>query len=162
MGSGCSSAEVKERAATSKRIDRNLRKEAEERDRKSESTILHNKGFAQNEPAEKRQDVYSNIIVGMATIIRALDKFIYQVASIRDQESMDARRILAVAESTKSDHSFTRGVLMALHFSWMILIKIATPSYVPTVDDFLHIPVPATGLSRCITIQKCIFRWSCH
>ncbi|CAJ0577707.1 unnamed protein product, partial [Mesorhabditis spiculigera] len=171
MGSGCSSAEVKVRTG-----------ECGKSTILKQMQILHSKGFAQNELAEKRQDVYSNIIVGMATIIRALDKFIYQLAD-QDRE-MDARRILAVAESEKSDHSFTPEVLMALHNLWKDpaiqkafsrrsefqigdsfrhfmddFDRIATPSYVPTVDDFLHIRVPTTGVVQVhITIQKCIFR----
>ncbi|CAJ0963857.1 unnamed protein product, partial [Mesorhabditis belari] len=199
MGAVCAAPEVKEQISMNRKIEKMMRKQQEDElgNQKllllgtgecgkstilKQMQILHSNGATEKELMDKRPLVYSNLVTGMATIIRALDKFIYQLSD-QDRE-MDARRVLSLAESEKLLLDLTPDMMDTLKNLWADqaiqrafarrsefqvgdslkyfmddLERIASPSYRPTKEDYLHIRVPTTGVVQVnFPIKQCIFR----
>ncbi|KHN83917.1 Guanine nucleotide-binding proteinalpha-15 subunit [Toxocara canis] len=178
MGAVCTTPELQAQANINKQIERKLNKERNDETGNQKllllGRILHKNGFSEAEFNEKREIIYSNIVTGMASILRALPQFGYNLEST--EREMDARRILSMIEAGKDSQPFTpdiydslkaasdalkkRTILNKKIFSFMEqLERIYAPNYRPSVQDILHTRVPTTGVVQVqFTIKGCIFR----
>uniref|UniRef100_A0A0M3I4G5 G-protein alpha subunit n=1 Tax=Ascaris lumbricoides TaxID=6252 RepID=A0A0M3I4G5_ASCLU len=203
MGAICTTPELQAQANVNKQIEKKLNKQRNEEigNQKllllgtgecgkstvlKQMQILHKNGFSDAEINEKREIIYSNIIIGMGNILQALSSFAYNLESTerevycgfsfhftRPLYEMDARRILSMIESGKDSQPFTPDIYESLKGLWADkavqkafsrsfmdqLDRIYTPNYRPTTQDILHTRVPTTGIVQVqFTIKGCIFR----
>ncbi|CAD6186103.1 unnamed protein product [Caenorhabditis auriculariae] len=195
----CKRPEDAEQARISAQIDRQLRRDANNEigNQKlillgtgecgkstvlKQMNILHKDGFSETQLALMAGAVYSNLVSGMANLLRARETFMYPLSD--SDADMDARRIMALAESGKEHEPFTNAVYMALKNLWqqpniqrtyqrraefqlgdsfeyfmLHLDRINDPEFKPTPEDALRIRVPTTGVVQVhFKIKGCLFR----
>uniref|UniRef100_A0A8R1DNZ1 Uncharacterized protein n=1 Tax=Caenorhabditis japonica TaxID=281687 RepID=A0A8R1DNZ1_CAEJA len=199
MGSTCSTPEVKEQKRINSIIDKQLRKDEDNEigNQKllllgtgecgkstilKQINILHSSGYSQKDLVSVAGAVYSNIIQGMATLLRAREQFLYNLESAALEA--DHQHILALAESSKDKLPFVPLTYNALKRLWhdetiqktfgrraefqmmdslvyfmAELDRIYEEDYVPSVDDMLRIRIPTIGVVQTsIEIKGTKFR----
>ncbi|CAB05570.2 Guanine nucleotide-binding protein alpha-15 subunit [Caenorhabditis elegans] len=199
MGSTCSTPESKEQKRINSVIDKQIRKDEDDEigNQKllllgtgecgkstilKQINILHSSGFSKADLKNVAGTVYSNIIQGVATLLKAKDHFYYELST--PELDADAQHILSLADSSKDAMPFIPLTFNAIKRLWhdpvvqktferraefqMMdtlvyfmneLDRINNADYIPTVDDMLRIRIPTMGVvQQTIEIKGTKFR----
>ncbi|CAI5439370.1 unnamed protein product [Caenorhabditis angaria] len=184
----CASAEEKEQNRRNAQIERELKNEKDEASGNQKmlllgtgecgkSTILkqlrilHSNGYTVSERQAMVPAICSNIVSGMAQILRARDKYFY--ISVSKETEDDIQHIIRLSENCKMREKFGQVTFEALlrlreeqkiimliqecntyphtehlvYFLWK-LEKIYDDSFVPSVEDILKVRIATTGVVK--------------
>ncbi|CAI2319756.1 unnamed protein product [Caenorhabditis sp. 36 PRJEB53466] len=199
MGITCSTPEAQEQKRVNAVIDRQLKKDEDNESGNQkllllgtgecgkstilkQINILHNSGYTKSDLQSMTGAVFSNIIQGMATLLRAREHFMYKLQFDAIEE--DSQHIIALADSCKVELPFVPLTFNALIRLWgddavqrtyerraefqmmdslvyfmANLERINKPDYIPTVDDMLRVRTPTIGVVQTtISIKGTMFR----